>query len=156
MLHSDKRSAARDSDENQSTCDSFAAFFADKLAKIGTKIYDFIASGTLPSLAKLDHGKPIGLGQFARVSNEEARRAIRNLPPKTSPLDYIPTVILKDCSDVFGPIIARIANLSFTEGKFADMFKVGQVLPLLMKPGLILTICLITDPLLIETRSGIT
>ena len=127
LLHSDERPAARDSDESQSTCDSFAAFFAVKLAKIATNIRDFIAFGTLPSLAKLDHRKPIGLGQFARVSNEEAIRVIRNLPPKTSPLDYIPTVIMKDCNDVFCPIIARLANLSFTERKFPEMFKVGQV-----------------------------
>ena len=59
------------------------------------------------------------------------------MPPKTSPLDYcyIPIVILKDCSDVFGPIIAKLANLSFTEGKFPEMFKIGQVMPLLKKPG---------------------
>ena len=55
LLHSDERPAARDSDERQSTCDSFAAFFADKLPKIATKIHDFTVFGTLPSLAKLDH-----------------------------------------------------------------------------------------------------
>ena len=59
----------------------------------------------------------------------------RNLPPKTSSLDYIPTVILKDCSDAFGHIIARLANLSFTEEKFPNMFKVGQFMPLLKKPS---------------------
>ena len=132
LLHSDERPAARYSDESQSTFDSFAAFFADKIAKT---IHGFIASGSLPSLAKLVHGKPIGLGQFAYVSDEEASRAIRNLPPKTSPLDYIQTAILKDCSDVFRPIIASLANLSSTEGKFPDMFTVGQIMPLLKKPG---------------------
>ena len=79
----------------------------------------------LPSLAKFVHGKLIGLHQFAHVSDEEASRVKGNLPPKTSPLDYIPIVILKDCSDVFGSIITRLANLSFTEGMFPDMFTVG-------------------------------
>ena len=46
LLHSDERPAACDSDESQSTCDSFAAFFADKLAKIAMKIHAFISSGT--------------------------------------------------------------------------------------------------------------
>ena len=78
--------------------------------------------------------KLLGLGQFSRVSNEEASRDICNLQPKTFPLDYIQIVILKDCSDVFCPIIARLANLPFTAEKFPDMFKVGQVMPLLKNP----------------------
>ena len=52
-----------------------------------------------------------------------------------SPLDYIPTTILKRCRDVFGLIIPRLANLTFTKGKFPDMFTVGKVMPLLKKPG---------------------
>ena len=85
--------------------------------------------------SQLIHGKSIGLGQFAYVSDEEASRLIRNLQPKTSPLDYIPISILNDCSVVFGPIIASLANLSLTEGKFPNMFTVGEVMPLLKKPG---------------------
>ena len=32
-------------------------------------------------------------------------------------------------------IDARLANLSFSEGCFPDMFKSGQIRPLLKKPG---------------------
>ena len=77
--------------------------------------------------------KTIGVGQFAHVSGDKASRAIRYFPPETSPLDYIPISFLKDCNDVFGPIIARFADLSFTEGKFPNMFKVDQVMQLLKK-----------------------
>ena len=50
-------------------------------------------------------------------------------------MDFVPTIIIKSCADVFGPLIARLANLSFAEGKFPDMFRAGQVTPLLKKPG---------------------
>ena len=34
------------------------------------------------------------------------------------------------------PLITRLANLSFTEGRFPDQFKVAQVTPLIKKEGL--------------------
>ena len=37
-------------------------------------------------------------------------------------------LILKSCADVFAPVVARIANLSFTSGKFPSMFRIAQVL----------------------------
>ena len=43
--------------------------------------------------------------------------------------------MLKSCADVFGPLITRLANTSFREGIFPDIFKIGQVTPLLKKPG---------------------
>ena len=62
-------------------------------------------------------------------------RAIHNLLTKSSSLSLIPTSILKSCADVLGPLIARLANFSLSEGVFPDIFKVGHVTPLLKKPG---------------------
>ena len=42
--------------------------------------------------------------------------------------------IFKSCSVVFAPLIAMLTNLSFSEGKFLNVFKFGQVIPLLKKP----------------------
>jgi hypothetical protein len=58
------------------------------------------------------------------------------LPNKSSPLDYIHTSVLKSCSDVLSPLIARLANLSFAEGRFPNQFKLAQVTPLIKKEGL--------------------
>jgi hypothetical protein len=58
------------------------------------------------------------------------------MPSKSSPLDYLPTSLLKSCSSVFAPIICTLANLSFSEGHFPDSFKSAQISPLLKKPGL--------------------
>jgi len=38
-------------------------------------------------------------------------------------LDIIPTSLLKSCSEEFAVIIARLANMSFSEGRFPSTFK---------------------------------
>jgi hypothetical protein len=58
-------------------------------------------------------------------------KLVKNCPLKTSPLDSIPTTLLKDCCDVFAPLIYKLANLSFTEGIFPDIYKLGQITPLM-------------------------
>ena len=54
----------------------------------------------------------------------------------SSNMDAIPTSLLKSCADVFAPLIARLAALSFREGQFPSRFKIASVTPLLKKPGL--------------------
>ena len=50
-------------------------------------------------------------------------------------MDYVSNTFLKSAVDVFGHLIANLANLAFTEGVFPSAFKVGQVMLLLKKPG---------------------
>ena len=50
-------------------------------------------------------------------------------------MDYVQTTVLKGAADVFGHIIANLSNLLFSVGVFPRSFKVGQVTPLLKKPG---------------------
>jgi len=58
------------------------------------------------------------------------------MPNKSSPVDFIPTSIIKSCSDVFVPLIAHLAKLSFIEGKFPSRYKTPSVTPLLKKKKL--------------------
>ena len=58
------------------------------------------------------------------------------MPSKSSSVDFIPTSLLKLCLSVFSEIIARLANLSFSEGILPTMFKSAAVTPLLKKPSL--------------------
>jgi len=44
--------------------------------------------------------------------------------------------MLKSAADVMGPLITRLANLSFSEGVVPSSLKCGRVTPLLKKPGL--------------------
>src|SRR5208282_6379521 len=58
------------------------------------------------------------------------------MPSKLSPMDFVPTSVIKRCSEVFITIITHLANLSFTEGVFPKLFKGAQVTPLLKHAGL--------------------
>ena len=55
---------------------------------------------------------------------------------KPSPVDALPTTLLRSSVDVFAPVIAHMANLSFRECRFPAVFKTAEVLPLLKKPSL--------------------
>ena len=55
---------------------------------------------------------------------------------KPSSADVLPTTLLRSSVDIFAPVIAHIANLSFTQCGFPAAFKTAQVLPLLKKPGM--------------------
>ena len=58
------------------------------------------------------------------------------MPSKSSSVDFISTSLLKLCPSVFSELIARLANLSFSEGTFPAKFKAAAVTPLLKKPSL--------------------
>ena len=49
-------------------------------------------------------------------------------------MDTIPTSLLLECHESFSVIIAHLANLSFSEGKFPTRFKTASVTPLLKNP----------------------
>jgi len=48
----------------------------------------------------------------------------------------MPTLLLKATVDVMAPLLAQLANLSFTTGVFPTRYKLGHVTPLLKKPNL--------------------
>ena len=51
-------------------------------------------------------------------------------------MDFIPSSLIKSCSSVFSELVARLVNLSISEGIFPFKFKFAQVTPLFKKPGL--------------------
>jgi len=51
------------------------------------------------------------------------------VPGKSSPVDYIPTSVIKSCVDVF----AYLVKLLFSEGKFPTWYKTASITPLLKK-----------------------
>ena len=62
-------------------------------------------------------------------------KLLRQMPSKSSPLDFVPTSLLRSCRGRFAHI-AHLANLSFVHSTFPQKFKLAQVIPLLKKPGL--------------------
>ena len=56
---------------------------------------------------------------------------------KSSPLDYIPTSLLKSCAGTFSILISHLANLYLSpQATFPSKFKLALISPLLKKPGL--------------------
>jgi hypothetical protein len=70
------------------------------------------------------------------VTPSEVMKLLKSTKPKSSQLDFIPTSLIKSCSDTFSDIICHLANLSFTEGKFPSSVKTAIVSPLIKRPDL--------------------
>ena len=117
-------------------CHKFCHFFADKLVNIAGKIDEHLKSLSLPLLPHINFDEAVAFASFNHVSDVDVYKIISTCPVKTSPLDFIPITVVKSCSDIFSVLLARLANISFAEGVFPKIFKVGQVTPLLKKPGL--------------------
>ena len=73
---------------------------------------------------------------FSAVTEEEVRKIISKLPNKTSPLDPIPTWLMKQCVETFLPVITSIINNSFRVGSFPLILRQAVVSPLIKKPTL--------------------
>ena len=77
------------------------------------------------------------LSDFTPVIPAEVSQLLRSMSNKSSPLDYIPTSLLKSSADTFSILISHLANLSFfTQATFPSKFKLALISPLLKKPGL--------------------
>jgi len=70
------------------------------------------------------------------VTADEVGKLLGSMPAKSSPLDVLPTSLIKSCRSSFAHIIARLANLSFEHATFHAKFKIAQVTPLLKKQGI--------------------
>ena len=79
---------------------------------------------------------PCTLSQLSPTTADEVRKVLTTTRLKQSPTDVLPTSLLRSSVDVFAPVTAHIANLSFSQSRFPAAFKTAQVLPLLKKPSL--------------------
>ena len=76
------------------------------------------------------------LSDFSPVTPAEVSQLLRSMSNKSSPLDYIPTSLLKSCADTFSILISHLANLSFTPGHFSFEIQTGAYHTPVKKPGL--------------------
>ena len=132
LLHADKSKLSVDC----VSCEHFADFFKSKIENL-TRAVATAASKLRPSAVHLDlpfTGTPLDI--LPPLDIDTVSDLIRSTKPKSSCVDYIPTSLLKSCPEVFGALLCRLANLSFTEGVFPHSFKLAAVSPLLKKAGL--------------------
>ena len=134
VLHRDQRIVHSDS-QCETLASGFGQFFVDKLARIRQSI----AASLLNSSGTVFHARQhtgSTLSLLAPTAAVEVLKLLTSRPLKSSPVDVLPSVLLRSCAAAFAPIIAHMANLSFAECRFPEAFKTAQVLSLLKKPGL--------------------
>jgi len=125
LLHTTRKAICDDADcENLVT--TFSRFFVDKI------------HANIPSARQFVVKQHVGLtlAAFRPVTTDEVCQLLSTMPSKSSPLDALPCLLMKSCTDVFVPVLARLANLLFQTGKFPACYKRAQVLLLLKKAGL--------------------
>ena len=112
-------------------------FFTDKIANIKQTVLHKLNSIdiSLFTFTVPPHTGPL-LDNIPPVSATEVHHILSNITCKSCPLDFIPTSLIKSCSDIFSILIANLANMSFRDGCFPSVFKHAIVIPLLKKPGL--------------------
>jgi len=71
---------------------------------------------------------------FHAATAGDVGKVLATMPAKSPPLDVLPSSLLKQCAHVLSPVIARLANLSFSRGLFPQRYQSAQVLSLLKKP----------------------
>ena len=123
-------------DECSNIWATFYSYFVNKINNLKHSILNKLGSFTLkPHFVEQPHAGP----QFETiplVTPAEVRKLLTSIPSKSCKLDFIPTSLLKSCSNVFSELICTLANLSFAEGCFPAIFKQAIVKPLIKKPGL--------------------
>jgi len=136
VLHLTETKTDRSADESEKLCNAFAVFFDDKIQKAKEAIKTQLSShGTQPlQFDTAFAGSP--LDDLQPPTEDKVRRLISTMPNKSSLVDSIPTSVIKSCYDVFALLIAHLAKLSFSEGKFPSRYKTASVTPLLKKKEL--------------------
>ena len=67
------------------------------------------------------------------VSPDEVELVISKLPRKSSPLDIMPTSLMKSCKSEIATMVANIANASFSLGLLSSRMKLGEITKLIKK-----------------------
>jgi len=137
LLHSSSSDISRTDSENQKLCTLFGQYFTDKIYKLKQIIADKLS--LLPDSPHLANHSFTGssfLDNMQPVSKDEVLKLLQSASCKSSQLDFIPTSVIKSCSDVFSDIICTLANLSFCQGRFPSSFKQAVITPLLKRPDL--------------------
>ena len=115
------------------TAETFSDYFVDKIALIHNSIMSSINS--ISQVLVPPPSPPSPLRSFSSVSVDEATQHIQSLS-KSSPLDVIPVSVLKTFKPLFSVFLSELANRSFSEGKFPDLYKSSHITPLLKKTTL--------------------
>jgi len=136
LQHTDDRRKESTPEQAWRLCSDFSSFLTGKLSCVRGKVpaclsAAFPISNPSPSQLSL-----VQMYSQHHVNTDEVARLIRSASPKSSPLDCMPTPLLKATVDIMAPLLAQLASISFTAGVFSIRYKMGHFTHLLKKPGL--------------------
>ena len=117
------------------------SFFIRKIDDIRTKLDSETDTDVDPSVALQSSNPPHSHSlalfcEFKSLTCDDVRELITSAPAKSSPLDPIPTFVIKECIDELLPILTAMINMSLQSGSFSDSWKEALIFPLLKKQGL--------------------
>jgi hypothetical protein len=136
LLHSKALDSTGTDKENSELCLNFSNFFQTKITNLKLTVAAKLAHlGSAPCYPDHPHSGPY-FDCLTSVTSAEVRKIITSYPNKSSPMDFVPTSLIKACPSVFSELIATLANLSFKQGCFPAAFKCASVTPLLKKADL--------------------
>ena len=95
LLHSDDPPPAGSSQDASKLCNDFCSFFADKIGNITVTVNSRLF--TIPAYHRrpTDRQIPCPLDELSDVTVDEVTKLIRSMPAKSSPVDFMPTAMLK-------------------------------------------------------------
>jgi len=136
LLHTDDRREESTPGQARRLCSDFSSFFSGKLRRVADEVAARLS--TTSSMLNPPSLQPslVQMYSLCHVDTDEVARLIRAASPKSSPLDCMPTPLLKATVDVMAPLLTQLANSSFAAGVFSSRYKLGHVTPLLKPPSL--------------------
>ena len=135
ILHSSPPNEQLSPPISQSLANFLASFFHQKIVPLKDSIALKLHGTPTPFDFDLLHSGEV-LSDFSPVTPAEVSQLLRSMSNISSPLDYIPTSLLKSGADTFSILISHLANLFFTQATFPSKFKLALISPLLKKTGL--------------------
>jgi len=109
VLHRRQRTHHTDDESARLTKDC-SGFFADKLTRMRQTIASGLRAARRFTFSSVPPYSGLTLDEFSFVTIDEARKVIMDTAVKSSPLDILPSPLLRECADVFAPIISHMAN----------------------------------------------
>ena len=134
LLHNDHY-VVYDDVESAKLVSAFCHFFIEEVNRIRDNILEALRTSASRVFVARPHCG-LEMSAFQPVTEHEVRQLLSTMPAKLSPLDVLPSSLLRTCADVFAPAIATLANLLLQTGIFPTRYKQARVLPLLKKVGL--------------------
>jgi hypothetical protein len=138
LLHPNKIKQLPSMDCPQKLADSFINFFTDKVNRICT-ILDNTVLPTPCNTNSSDPAHPVAvLDHFVPITPDELSKIIIKSPTKSSPLDVLPTWLLKTPSilECLVPHLTTLINASLRSGMVPSCLKTAYITPMLKKEGL--------------------